>query len=77
MKNLLRQKPEDYKLIELLADTYSWKNDYDNAILLYKRIIAKTGPSKEIMWKLAEALRYAGKNAEAAEFYNQYLKGTE
>ena len=77
LKKLLHQKPEDYQLTELLADAYSWKNDYDAAITLYKLVISKTEPSKEIKWKLAEALRYAGRDAEATEIYNQYLRGAE
>jgi predicted Zn-dependent protease len=71
----LKDRPQDSQTKELLADVYAWSKDYDNAIKLYKELLEnKTGSDKkDLALKLAETLRYAGKNAEAIELYKKYI----
>ncbi|MDD3295821.1 MAG: tetratricopeptide repeat protein [Candidatus Omnitrophica bacterium] len=62
---------------ELLADIYVWVKDYDKAVALYKKLLLNKDESKDVLYKLAQALRFSGKNEEAIGVYKEYLnKGT-
>ncbi|MDD5010652.1 MAG: tetratricopeptide repeat protein [Phycisphaerae bacterium] len=75
LQTQMKDRPQDYKTKELLADVYAWSADYDNAIKLYKELLEnkKGDEKKALVLKLAETLRYAGRNAEAIELYNKYI----
>ena len=75
LQTQLKDRPQDSQTKELLADVYAWSKDYDNAIKLYKELLEnKTGSDrKDLALKLAETLRYAGRNAEAIELYKKYI----
>lgn len=62
-------------VIEFLADIAAWAKDYNKASAMYKGLL-ETGcrSKKAVTLKLADALRFAGKNEEAIELYNKYMK---
>ena len=66
----------DYQTKELLADAYSWTKDYDKSIKIYKELIDSNinNTKEKLVLKLAETLRYAGKDKEAIELYDTYIK---
>ena len=75
LQTQIKDRPQDSQTKELLADVYVWSKDYDSAIKLYKELLDnKTGSDKkDLALKLAETLRYAGRNAEAIELYKKYI----
>lgn len=76
LKQLIRQKPKEYEATELLADVYFWNKEYDKAIRLYYDLMSSTDrpDNKDILLKLADIMRYAGRDKEAISLYNQYLE---
>jgi tetratricopeptide (TPR) repeat protein len=76
LERLIGQKPGDYEASELLADIYSWDKEYDKAISLYYKLMSSTSRSgkKSILLKLADIMRYTGRDEEAVLLYNQYLE---
>jgi tetratricopeptide (TPR) repeat protein len=73
MEEICKENPEDYKTREKIADIHSWEARHDIAEINY-RILLKAGYQKaRVALKLAESLRYAGKDEEAIEVYKKYL----
>lgn len=75
LQTLERQRKQDYQIKELLADAYAWSNNYDSAINIYQELLeySKNSVNKELVLKLAQTLRYAGKDSQAIELYNKYF----
>jgi len=70
---LVGKYPGNLTLLELLADGYTWSNNFDQASAIYKELVEKKYHLKSSLFKLAEVLRYSGKNEEAIRVYNTYL----
>lgn len=77
LEDLSGKKPDDMALVEVLADAYAWAKQYERAIALYKRLVNANIRRRDVALKLAETLRFAGRDDEAIEVYQKYLKGTE
>jgi predicted Zn-dependent protease len=79
LNELISQNPEDVKLIELLADVFSWSGNYEDSEQLYRRLLGRANKAKvnkqRISLKLADTLRYAGKDEEAVMYYARVMKG--
>ncbi|MBN1457058.1 MAG: tetratricopeptide repeat protein [Sedimentisphaerales bacterium] len=79
LSELISQDPKDFELIELLADIFSWSGNFEDSERLYRRLLARTDEVKankqKISLKLADTLRYAGKDKEAVIYYTQVMKG--
>lgn len=72
-----RRHSADLAAQEFLADVYAWSRDYDNAIRQYKKLIPRLSNPEGVVLKLADILRFAGRNEEAIEVYNTYLQGAK
>ena len=77
LDGLVRDYWQDYALVEFLADIYSWDKQFDNSVTYYRLLLSLEleGREKEISLKLADTLRYAGRDEEAVEIYSQLVKG--
>ncbi len=75
LEELMKEKPDDYKLIEFYADVSSWAKEYEKAISAYRELLSSGHGSRGTVLKLAEVLRFAGKDEEAVSVYDEYLKG--
>lgn len=73
LEDLIKERPNDLKIMKFLADIYLWAKEYDKSIMLYKKILSSGQGSKDVIFGLSEALRFSGRNEEAVYFYNQYL----
>lgn len=71
--DLVKERPKDLSLFELLADANSWAKNYGQAITLYNELLAKKFHARAVTLKIADALRLSGNNAEAVKFYKIYL----
>jgi len=77
LDGVVRDYWQDYALIEFLADIYSWDKQFGNSVTYYRLLLSSEpeGREKEISLKLADTLRYAGRDEEAVEIYSQLVKG--
>ena len=76
LKSLLDENQDDLKLIELLADVYSWQKEFANSIDVYNKLLTiplKGEDRKRISLKLAEVYRYNGQNEEAIKLYEKFF----
>jgi len=76
LKSLLDENQDDLKLIELLADVYSWQKEFVSAIDMYNKLLtmALNGEDeKRITLKLAEVYRYNGQNEKAIKLYEKFF----
>lgn len=69
---MLKENPQDYALIELYADILSWSQKFKKAELEYRKLLAAGVHRKTVTLKLADILRYDGRNDEAVEVYTQF-----
>jgi len=69
---LRSENPDDTAAAELFADISSWSGNYGQAITAYRLLLGRPGADRGIYFKLAEALRFAGRNDEAVEMYRKY-----
>ncbi|MBN2106190.1 MAG: tetratricopeptide repeat protein [Deltaproteobacteria bacterium] len=70
---LLRNEiPDNAASAELFADVSAWSGNYGQAIDAYRELLDRRDVDKRIYFKLAEALRFAGRNDEAVEMYRKY-----
>jgi tetratricopeptide (TPR) repeat protein len=67
------QEEEGCSSFEFAADVYLWAGEYGKAISLYEDIINSGNEDREIILKIADALRMAGKYEDAVSFYKDYL----
>lgn len=76
LKSLLDENQDDLKLIELLADVYSWQKEFANSIDVYNKLLKtplKGEDRKRVSLKLAEVYRYNGQNEEAIKLYEKFF----
>jgi len=69
-----KEFPRNPKILELLADAYSWAGAYQQSADVYKQLLQLNVRHKEIVLKLADVLRYLGKDEEALELYDKYIQ---
>lgn len=69
---LRRENPADAAAAELFADVSAWSGDYGRAIEVYRQLLENGAGDKRVYFKLAEALRFAGRNDDAVEMYKRY-----
>lgn len=72
LEGMLRENPDDYQLIELYADILTWTKDYVSAEKQYRKLLDANIHRKTVTLKLADLLRYDGRNDEALKAYKQY-----
>jgi tetratricopeptide (TPR) repeat protein len=77
LDGVVRDYWQDLEMVEFLADVYSWDKQFDNSVTYYRLLLSSEmeGREKEISLKLADTLRYAGRDEEAVEIYSQLVKG--
>jgi tetratricopeptide (TPR) repeat protein len=71
VEKLLLRNPDDNKIKEKAADIYSEAGLYEKAEILYKALLDAGFSQEEIIFKLAEVLRFQGKYEEAINFYEK------
>lgn len=69
----LKQKPDDYSLRNLLAQTSMALQDYDQAVNAYKKLLEGFPESPQIMSRLAQAMFYRSGNQVTPEV-REYVK---
>ena len=61
----------------LLAKGYSWNNDWDKAIALYKEVVSTTKPEEQVYWEakfgIAQVTSWDKKYDEALMLYREIL----
>jgi tetratricopeptide (TPR) repeat protein len=76
LKSLLDENQDDLKLLELLADVYSWQKQFTSSIDVYNKLLTmslKREDRKRVSLKLAEVYRYNGQNEEAIKLYEKFF----
>lgn len=56
------------------ADVLTWNKEYKKAAIEYEKVLASGLVRKDILLKLADALRFDGRDKEAIKVYSQYWK---
>ena len=67
-ENLLSKNPKDKKALLELAKYYSYDNDYDLAVKLYKSYLENYPEDNEVRYQLAQILIWQNNLCEAARF---------
>ena len=66
-EDILSKNPKDKKALLELAKYYSYNNDYDLAVKLYKSYLINYPNDTEIQYRLAQVLMWQNNLCEAAE----------
>ena len=73
----MKRRARDFEFIEFIADIYSWAEEHNKAMGLYEKLISYDYDVDDMRLKLADELRYVGRDEEAIEPYKKYLKEKE
>ncbi len=72
-RRLAKGLPNDIGIVIRLADLYSWKGEYDRAIVLYKDAVERDTVNLAGLKGLARVMRWATRYAEAERCYEKLL----
>lgn len=78
IEDMIEDNPNDYPVVELYADILSWTEQFKLAEVQYRKLLKAGVHRKTVTLKLADILRYDGRDEEAIRVYEQFwLEGND